>query len=139
MRRVLAKTVTRGERRFDTVLSCEPVGRHARGENRGLGVLSEQQLFFRSFETQRAQRLTEGIVSLGERLAADRMARREALSHPDLLGSLTGKYTGNHRTRSEGLRPSDSPTRSLARRFVGALRSRGSRTTLSLASGRLCA
>ena len=27
---------------------------------------------------------------------------------------------------SEGLRPSDSPTRSLARRFVGALRSRGS-------------
>ena len=27
---------------------------------------------------------------------------------------------------TEGLRPSDSPTRSLARRFVGALRSRGS-------------
>ena len=27
---------------------------------------------------------------------------------------------------SEGLRPSDSPTRSLARRFAGALRSRGS-------------
>src|SRR5438876_11575946 len=27
---------------------------------------------------------------------------------------------------SEGLRPSDSPTRALARRFAGALRSRGS-------------
>ena len=30
------------------------------------------------------------------------------------------------RTSSAGLRPSDSPTRSLARRFAGALRSRGS-------------
>jgi hypothetical protein len=40
---------------------------------------------------------------------------------------------------SEGLRPSDSPTRSLARRFAGALRSRGSLAllarTLQLASG----
>jgi hypothetical protein len=41
---------------------------------------------------------------------------------------------------SEGLRPSDSPTRSLARRFAGALRSRGSlallaRTLQQLASG----
>jgi hypothetical protein len=32
---------------------------------------------------------------------------------------------------SEGLRPSDSPTRSLARRFAGALRSRGSLATLA--------
>ena len=32
---------------------------------------------------------------------------------------------------SEGLRPSDSPTRSLARRFVGALRSRGSLARLA--------
>ena len=30
------------------------------------------------------------------------------------------------RIHSEGLRPSDSPTRSLASRFVGSLRSRGS-------------
>ena len=40
---------------------------------------------------------------------------------------------------SEGLRPSDSPTRSLARRFAGALRSRGSLAmlarTLERASG----
>ncbi len=34
---------------------------------------------------------------------------------------------------SEGLRPSDSPTRSLARRFAGALRSRGSLATLARA------
>src|SRR5262245_30581556 len=32
---------------------------------------------------------------------------------------------------SEGLRPSDSPTRPLARRGVGALRSRGSLATLA--------
>src|SRR6266850_7242539 len=32
---------------------------------------------------------------------------------------------------SEGLRPSDSPTRSLARRFAGALRSRGSLAMLA--------
>ena len=32
---------------------------------------------------------------------------------------------------SEGLRPSDSPTRSLARRFDGALRSRGSLAMLA--------
>src|SRR6185503_11387781 len=32
---------------------------------------------------------------------------------------------------TEGLRPSDSPTRSLARRFAGALRSRGSLATLA--------
>ena len=32
---------------------------------------------------------------------------------------------------SEGLCPSDSPTRSLARRFAGALRSRGSLTALA--------
>src|SRR6266542_2914202 len=32
---------------------------------------------------------------------------------------------------SEGLRPSDSPTRSLARRFAGALRSRGSLAALA--------
>jgi hypothetical protein len=31
---------------------------------------------------------------------------------------------------SEGLRPSNSPTRSLARRFAGALRSRGSLAAL---------
>src|SRR5262249_61998826 len=31
----------------------------------------------------------------------------------------------------EGLRPSDSPTRSLARRFAGALRSRGSLAALA--------
>src|SRR5687768_18614721 len=36
---------------------------------------------------------------------------------------------------SEGLRPSDSPTRSLARRFAGALRSRGS---LRFARSRCC-
>src|SRR5262245_49740641 len=36
---------------------------------------------------------------------------------------------------SEGLRPSDSPTRSLARRFVGALRSRGSLAVLARDSG----
>src|SRR6185436_5993118 len=34
--------------------------------------------------------------------------------------------TSSHPALSEGLRPSDSPTRALARRFVGALRSRGS-------------
>ena len=41
---------------------------------------------------------------------------------------------------SEGLRPSDSPTRSLARRFVGAGRSRGSLAALArtaATSGRL--
>jgi len=32
---------------------------------------------------------------------------------------------------SEGLRPSDSPTRPLARRFAGALRSRGSLAMLA--------
>src|SRR4029079_12325124 len=33
--------------------------------------------------------------------------------------------SGLARNHSEGLRPSDSPTRALARRFAGALRSRG--------------
>src|SRR4051794_23156940 len=33
--------------------------------------------------------------------------------------------TTSSRNHSEGLRPSDSPTRSLASRFVGSLRSRG--------------
>src|SRR5262249_13938294 len=37
---------------------------------------------------------------------------------------------GALRSSSEGLRPSDSPTRSLARRFAGALRSRGSLAAL---------
>jgi hypothetical protein len=32
---------------------------------------------------------------------------------------------------TEGLRPSDSPTRSLTRRFAGALRSRGSLAALA--------
>ena len=32
----------------------------------------------------------------------------------------------NYSSLSEGLRPSDSPTRALARRFAGSLRSRGS-------------
>ena len=36
-------------------------------------------------------------------------------------------------SQSEGLRPSDSPTRSLARRFAGALRSRGSLALLARA------
>src|SRR6188508_3025746 len=36
---------------------------------------------------------------------------------------------------SEGLRPSDSPTRSLARRCAGALRSRGSLATLARGCG----
>jgi len=36
---------------------------------------------------------------------------------------------------AEGLRPSDSPTRSLARRFAGALRSRGSLAALARAAG----
>src|SRR5689334_785965 len=36
---------------------------------------------------------------------------------------------------SEGLRPSDSPTRSLARRFAGALRSRGSFAALARVVG----
>src|SRR4051794_37447091 len=33
--------------------------------------------------------------------------------------------SAHFRTNSEGLRPSDSPTRALASRFVGSLRSRG--------------
>ena len=37
-----------------------------------------------------------------------------------------GPVDGLHALLTEGLRPSDSPTRSLARRFAGALRSRGS-------------
>jgi len=36
-----------------------------------------------------------------------------------------------HLDLSEGLRPSDSPTRALARRFDGALRSRGSLARLA--------
>jgi hypothetical protein len=36
----------------------------------------------------------------------------------------------------EGLRPSDSPTRSLARRFAGALRSRGSLAMLARSASR---
>src|SRR6478672_4551180 len=45
----------------------------------------------------------------------------------DMDGSLKGG-SKSHCTHdwSEGLRPSDSPTRSLASRFVGSLRSRGS-------------
>ncbi len=49
-----------------------------------------------------------------EREGGDKPCRRGGLDRP-LLSALT-----------EGLRPSDSPTRSLARRFAGALRSRGS-------------
>ena len=37
-----------------------------------------------------------------------------------------GRSDGTVLISSEGLRPSDSPTRALARRGVGALRSRGS-------------
>ena len=40
---------------------------------------------------------------------------------------------------SEGLRPSDSPTRSLARRFAGSLRSRGSLATLARVWLPICA
>ncbi len=44
-----------------------------------------------------------------------------------------------HLVRCEGLRPSDSPTRSLARRFAGALRSRGAlRLRVSLISRQVC-
>src|SRR5206468_13061908 len=44
----------------------------------------------------------------------------------------TGRATGPRSLPflSEGLRPSDSPTRSLARRFAGALRSRGALASL---------
>src|SRR5436190_7929430 len=48
------------------------------------------------------------------------------------------RATRNLLALAEGLRPSDSPTRSLARRFAGALRSRGSLATarsLTLVSG----
>ena len=38
-------------------------------------------------------------------------------------------------SQSEGLRPSDSPTRALARRFAGSLRSRGSVAALARAEG----
>ena len=51
--------------------------------------------------------------------AGDRRAILEIL--PRDQGRLSGALL-----LSEGLRPSDSPTRSPARRFVGALRSRGS-------------
>jgi hypothetical protein len=100
MRRVLAKTVTGSKRRFDAVVSCEPVDGHARGEDGGLGVLGEQQPFFWSLETQRAQRLAERIVRLRERVATDRIRRGEILPHADFLGSLTWKDRGNHRIGS---------------------------------------
>ena len=53
----------------------------------------------------------------------DLRARQASLgARPGVVGRLSGPRL----ISTEGLRPSDSPTRSLARRFDGALRSRGS-------------
>ena len=49
----------------------------------------------------------------------------------DGLGSTPRRFRQPYFLLAEGLRPSDSPTRSLARRFVGALRSRGSLAMLA--------
>jgi hypothetical protein len=65
-----------------------------------------------------------GGANTSDGLAETELQRIEILDasgtlHPALLGPETIVSSG-------GLRPSDSPTRSLARRFAGALRSRGS-------------
>ena len=62
-----------------------------------------------------------------------------ALNSANFGQILTAGRSADHAVRvqvrllvlSEGLRPSDSPTRSLARRFAGALRSRGSLAVLA--------
>ncbi len=73
-----------------------------------------------------AQRLVAARPSTGTARPGQANGRRRRRSARQ-LGALRHTDQGvSLLVLSEGLRPSDSPTRSLARRFAGALRSRGS-------------
>ena len=114
-----------------------------------LGIQREPEVLFEDVERAGA-RSGRGHPAVG--VSADRPAQRFSRTHLDQTGALGG--TGNSTSTvevspsaggrespilvtpfSEGLRPSDSPARSLARRFAGALRSRGSLAALVRSRG----
>ena len=61
------------------------------GEDGGLGVLGELEVFFRAFEDELGEREAEGVVGLDEGDAGGREGFVEGESHADGLGALAGE------------------------------------------------
>jgi hypothetical protein len=126
----------RGERLLTSRLPRpQHVEAHARDDR---GQPSAKVVDLRAIDAAEPQpRFLNGVVHLAQRA-------EHPVGHGAQVGSVRFESLGQklvfaHRVLSEGLRPSDSLTRSLARRFAAALRSRGSLAmlarTLERASG----
>ena len=70
--------------------------RGAHREDRRLRVLGQHQPLVRPLEAQRAERLAERRVRLGERVAADGKRVGERPAHAHFLGALSGKNECDH-------------------------------------------
>ena len=70
--------------------------RHARRENRGLGVLGEGQAILGPLETEAAEGLAERVIGFREGVAGDRLGLGERAAHADALRALAGEEERDH-------------------------------------------
>ena len=63
----------------------KPLGSDAHGQNGRLGILGQRELILGAFETETAERPSQGRIRFGKRLAADGKGLSQGFSHADFL------------------------------------------------------
>ena len=105
IRGILAEAVTGNVGRRQPPRREQTTGRRADGEDRGLRVLGDHQLPFRSVEDQMAESGTKRRVGFGERLPTNGKGLCQRLPHANVLCALSGKDEGDQYSRLAGLHP----------------------------------